>query len=170
MLVVLTVVALVTLIGGCAAPTPEVVEKEVVVEKPVIQTVVVETERVVEKVVTPTPEAGVLAEITPEQRAWLEAAQLGPFQPAEDDWDAIYEAAKKEGKVVIYSGSSRVFKIAETFKEAYPGIEVEAYDITTPDLILKVKAEQGAGIHNADVVFVGDPPTVINELVKPHLV
>ena len=28
---------------ACAAPTPEVVEKEVVVEKPVIQTVVVET-------------------------------------------------------------------------------------------------------------------------------
>ncbi|NIN95950.1 MAG: hypothetical protein GTO49_13450, partial [Anaerolineae bacterium] len=88
-----------------------------------------------EVVVTPTPEAGVLADITSEQRAWLEAAQLGPFAPAEDDWGAIYEAAKEEGKVVVYSSSSRVFKIAETFKEAYPGIEVEAFDIGTPDLI-----------------------------------
>ena len=175
MLIILTVVALVALSGGCA-PTPMVVEKEKIVEKPVVQTVVVEKEVPVEKevvkevVVTPTPEPGVLAEISPEQRAWLEAAQLGPFAPVEDDWDAIYEAAKKEGKVVVYSSSSRVFDIAETFMEAYPEITVEGYDIGTPDLTLKVKVEQGAGIHNADVVFLGDPPTVINELVKPHLV
>ncbi len=192
MLIVLTVVALVTLIVGCAPPTPERVVEEKVVEKPVIQTVVVEKEKVVEKpviqtvvvekevpvekevikevVITPTPQTGVLAEITPEQRAWLEAAQLGPFAPATEDWDAVYEAAKKEGKVVVYSSSSRIFDIAETFQAAYPGITVEGYDITAPDLILKVKAEQNAGIHNADVIFVGDPPTVIPELVKRHLV
>ena len=59
------------LLAACAAPTPEliekevvveklvietvVVEKEVVVEKPVIETVIVEKEVVVEKVVTATP-------------------------------------------------------------------------------------------------------------------
>ena len=37
------------LLSACAAPTPEIVEKEVVVEKPVVQTVVVEKEVVVEK-------------------------------------------------------------------------------------------------------------------------
>ncbi|NIN67573.1 MAG: hypothetical protein GTO63_23290, partial [Anaerolineae bacterium] len=178
-LIILTVVALVALSGGCA-PTPVVVEKEKIVEKPVVETVVVEKEVPVEKevvkevvkevIVTPTPEAGVLAEITPEQRAWLEAAQLGPFASAEEDWDAIYEAAKKEGKVVVYSSSSRIFDIAETFQAAYPGITVEGYDITTPDLILKVKAEDNAGIRNVDVVFVGDPPTVVPELLKRHLV
>ena len=62
---------LVTALVACAAPTPEViekevvverevpvtveVEKEVVVEKLVVETVVVEKEMVVEKVVTPTP-------------------------------------------------------------------------------------------------------------------
>ena len=49
----LSMLVLVTmLLAACAPPTPEIIEKEVVVEKPVVQTVVVE------KVVTATPEPG----------------------------------------------------------------------------------------------------------------
>ena len=55
-LVASVVVLLAVMAVSCApAATPVVVEKEVVVEKPVVQTVVVE--KVVEKVITPTPEA-----------------------------------------------------------------------------------------------------------------
>ena len=61
-LLALVTIAAITL-SACAPPTPEVVEKEVVVEKSVVETVVVEKEVVVEKpvvevvevVVTPTP-------------------------------------------------------------------------------------------------------------------
>ena len=42
------------MLSACAAPTPEIIEREVVVEKPVVQTVVVEKERVVEKPVVQT--------------------------------------------------------------------------------------------------------------------
>ena len=52
LLVVVAVSA--SFLAGCARPTPEVVEKEVVVEKPVVQTVVVEKEKVVEKPVIET--------------------------------------------------------------------------------------------------------------------
>jgi multiple sugar transport system substrate-binding protein len=48
--------ALASFVAACAAPTPEVVEKEVVVEKPVVQTVVVEKEKLVEKPVVQTIE------------------------------------------------------------------------------------------------------------------
>ncbi len=41
-------------LAACAAPTPELIEKEVVVEKPVVETVVVEKEVVVEKPVVET--------------------------------------------------------------------------------------------------------------------
>jgi len=61
-------VTITTVLSACAPPTPVVVEKEVVVEKPVVETVVVEVEKevVVEKpvevekvvVVTPTPVPG----------------------------------------------------------------------------------------------------------------
>ncbi|MGA9349593.1 MAG: ABC transporter substrate-binding protein [Anaerolineae bacterium] len=54
----MTLIALVAMaamiLPACAAPTPQVIEKEVVVEKPVVQTVVVEKEKVVEKPVVQT--------------------------------------------------------------------------------------------------------------------
>ena len=51
----LSVLVLVTmLLAACAAPTPEIIEKEVVVEKKVVETVEVEKEVVVEKLVVET--------------------------------------------------------------------------------------------------------------------
>jgi len=52
MFLLVTIVVVVT--AGCAAPAPEIVEKEVVVEKKVIETVIVEKEVVVEKPVVET--------------------------------------------------------------------------------------------------------------------
>ena len=63
--------------------------------------------------------------LSPAQDAWLKATGLGPYQPATEDWQAIYDAAKAEGKVVIYSISSRIYQVVDAFKAAYPGIEVE---------------------------------------------
>ena len=40
--------------SACAPPTPEVIEKEVVVEKPMVQTVIVEKEKIIEKPVVET--------------------------------------------------------------------------------------------------------------------
>jgi len=56
-LLALVAIAAITL-SACAAPTPEVIEKEVVVEKSVVETVVIEKEVVVEVVVTATPVVG----------------------------------------------------------------------------------------------------------------
>jgi len=60
--------------------------------------------------------AGGQPEPQPEPEPVKEAAPA-----AVEDWDAIYEAAKKEGKVVIYSLSSRVFDAVESFKASIPG-------------------------------------------------
>ena len=112
----------------------------------------------------------VTQELTPAQEAWLKAAQIGPYQPATEDWDAIYQAAKAEGKVVIYSLSSRIFDAVEAFKEAYPGIEVEAYDMLTVDQIDKLTREQSAGVYNVDVLFLADVTTLVKELLPQHLI
>jgi multiple sugar transport system substrate-binding protein len=50
----LTSLVVIAMLAACAAPTPEVIEKEVVVEKPVVETVEVEKEVVVEKKVVET--------------------------------------------------------------------------------------------------------------------
>jgi polar amino acid transport system substrate-binding protein len=64
----LVVVAVLASFVAACAPTPQVIEKEVVVEKPVIETVVVEKEKVVEKPVVETVvvEKEVVVTATPE--------------------------------------------------------------------------------------------------------
>jgi hypothetical protein len=47
--------------------------------------------------------------------AWLRQAQLGPHQPAEDDWDAILEAARNEPPLVLYTETSRAFPMVDAF-------------------------------------------------------
>lgn len=87
-----------------------------------------------------------------------------------EDWDAIYEAAKLEGKVVIYSLSSRIFDAVEEFKVMYPEVEVEATDIPTIQQIEKIKREQSAEVYNADVLFLADETVIQYDLLKKNYV
>lgn len=83
------------------------------------------------------------------------------------DWAAIEEAARAEGKVVVYSYSSRIMDVKQTFEEAYPGIEVEASNLKAYDLVEKVDREHAAGIRNADLIFVSDGEgSVIGDLLQ----
>ncbi len=111
--------------------------------------------------------AGGKQEAPAEQEA-EEAAEQAPAE--QEDWDAIYEAAREEGKVVIYSLSSRIFDVVESFKAEYPGVEVEASDMTGVDQIEKLTREQSAGIYNVDVLFLANYPTLINELLPEGLI
>lgn len=84
--------------------------------------------------------------------------------------DELYELAKQEGKVVWYSISSRCEKIAESFMEAYPGIEVEVYDISSNELLEKVTREYNAGQRIADVVHIKDQDgSLYNEYVLENI-
>lgn len=77
---------------------------------------------------------------------WEESS--GIFNTDETD-EELYEKAKGEGKVTIYSISSRITKVANAFMEKYPGIEVEPFDISTNELLEKVTREYDAGQHVA---------------------
>ncbi len=87
----------------------------------------------------------------------------------EEDWDAIYEAAKEEGKVIIYALSSRIFDAVEEFKTLYPGVEVEASDLPTVQQVEKLKREQAAGLYNADVLLLADETTIFYDILKKGL-
>lgn len=96
---------------------------------------------------------------------WLKAAELGPFEPETFNQEALIEKAKAEGKVVVYSYSSRVFKFGKTFMEQYPGIEVEGFDIDADEIVTKIQAEQKAGSPVADVIFMSGPGLAKHELI-----
>jgi iron(III) transport system substrate-binding protein len=100
-----------------------------------------------------------------------EAAKQTTAAPtaAAEDWNLIYDAAKKEGKVVVYSLSSRIPEAVEGFKAQYPEIQVEAADMTGNDQIDKLTREQAAGVFNVDVLNLANGPTVINELLPQGL-
>jgi len=83
---------------------------------------------------------------------WAQKAALN----APDTVEQLYEAAKKEGKVVIYSMSSRSKDVKASFEKQYPGVKVETYDMRNTEIFEKIERENTAGIKNADVIFVKD--------------
>ena len=101
--------------------------------------------------------------------AWLKSAGLGPYTPVKQDWAAIEKAAKAEGKVVIYSVSSRIAKLAPKFKEKY-GIEVEGYDIPSDLQLEKFRREHKAGVYSVDVLYNAEAPMLLNEALPDKLV
>lgn len=84
------------------------------------------------------------------EASWADEVQLHQ----ELSEDELYELAKAEGKVVIYSMSSRVKK--DVFEARYPGVELEVYDMREAEILEKFQREHEAGIRNADVIFVKD--------------
>ncbi len=91
--------------------------------------------------------------------AWL-------YPVCAEDWTAIRAAAQAEGKVVVYSFSSRIADVKQSFEAAYPGITVEASDLKAYDLIEKIDREHSAGIRNADVILVSDSEgSLVNDLL-----
>ena len=70
--------------------------------------------------------------------------------------EELYELAKAEGSVVLYSISSRCTKVADSFNAQYPGVVCEPYDLGSEELAEKVILEHESGIQNCDVVHCKD--------------
>ncbi len=103
------------------------------------------------------------------QTKWLKMSQLGPYSAATQDWTAIEAAAKKEGKVVIFSVSSRIFKIQKDFKAKY-GVEIEGYDIHSDEQIEKFTREHQSGLHKTDVLFNNATSTLYGKLLPKKMI
>ncbi|MDO5090652.1 MAG: substrate-binding domain-containing protein [Cardiobacteriaceae bacterium] len=84
--------------------------------------------------------------------------------------DALLDQAKKEGKVTVYSFTSRIAKVEKAFEAAYPGIDLQPYDISSVEQISRLKAEHKAGAINADVVYIADAPVVLADLLAPGII
>ncbi len=84
---------------------------------------------------------------------WLKEAQLGDYAPKQENWAETVKKATAEGKVVIYSSSSRIHRVKDLFEKTYPGIKLEAYNIESLKLVEKFGREYKSGIYNVDVIF-----------------
>lgn len=89
-----------------------------------------------------------------EAEQWAKDNGFGPYQTETEDWAAIEEAAKKEGKVTVYANSSGVEDLYEAWEALYPDIELDAAD--TDGIDTKMQAEQESGNVVGDVWFNSD--------------
>lgn len=155
------IVLVISLLAACAQPTAEPtapLATKAPETKPVEETEapVEETEPVEEATEPVVEETEVVVELTPAEQ-WAKDNGFGPYLSETEDWAAIEEAAKKEGKIVVYSNSSRIANLQEVWEAKYPDIVFEAYDLGTDGLVTKLREEQLAGIYNADIAMASGP-------------
>ena len=83
----------------------------------------------------------------------LVAAQVPPGYPA--SYGDVITAAKKEGKVVVYSSTDTVAAnpLIKDFQALYPGISVEYNDMNTTEIYNRFISERAAGGGSADVLW-----------------
>ena len=84
---------------------------------------------------------------------------------AAEKTEDLIPKAQKEGKVVVYSITSRVSKAAAGFEKKY-GIKVEASDLKDFELIDKISTEGRAKAEGADCVICQDSGRVWGELLQ----
>jgi iron(III) transport system substrate-binding protein len=76
-----------------------------------------------------------------------------PVRTSEGQWNAIVEAAKKEGRVVVYSSMVGVETTFAAFSEKYPEITVQVERAPTTEIIARLDQEVEVGAAGADVTM-----------------
>lgn len=85
--------------------------------------------------------------------------------------EELYEKALDEGKLTVYTVSSRVFDAKKTFEEEYPGISVEVKDVRGNELVDMLKDNYENDNFDCDVVICSDcDGTLFKELIEPGIV
>jgi iron(III) transport system substrate-binding protein len=89
------------------------------------------------------------------------------------EWGKVVDAAKREGKVVLYSalvGAPSTERIAEAFEAKY-GIPVETLEARASELLERVRTEQASGRSLGDVSYNGSTATerqMLDSIFVPH--
>ena len=84
--------------------------------------------------------------------------------------EELLPLAQEEGTLTVYSFTSRIGKVEKAFEEAYPGIDLQGFDISSTEQIARLKAEAQAGVTNADVIYISDTPVVLTELLETGII
>jgi len=90
------------------------------------------------------------------------APAMAQSKAGEKEWNALIEAAKKEGKVVVAGSPDPVMRndIMPKFKERY-GIAIELLAGRSSEITARVKTERASGIYSVDVYLAGPDTTAV---------
>jgi len=84
--------------------------------------------------------------------------------------EELLPIALQEGRVTVFSLSSRIAQVKAGFEAKYPGIEVNGIDLNSTRQIARLQAEQRAGIFAVDVLYMSETPIVYRDLVPEGMV
>lgn len=89
----------------------------------------------------------------------------GPGHADDASWQSVVDAAKKEGKVVVYNmalGAPYFMAVLKSFEAKY-GISVESLDLRASELAERIRTEQSAGR------YLGDAEMVTTTMIEEQL-
>ena len=104
--------------------------------------------------------------------AWFALAAGAQAQQAFPTAEAaLYEAAKKEGKLVWYvSGPlDQLQTIAQAFEKKYPGVKIEMLRIVGVQQYQRFHQEVKTGQHNVDILHISDQPSMAALVEEGHI-
>ena len=84
--------------------------------------------------------------------------------------EELLPLAQAEGTVTVYSFTSRIGRVETAFEEAYPGIDLQGFDISSTEQIARLTTEAQAGVTNAEVIYISDTPVVLTELLETGII
>lgn len=99
-----------------------------------------------------------------EMANWEKKASLESEQSIEE----LYEAAKGEGVLNVYTVSSRVFDVAESFQKQYPGLLVEVTYCRAEEMIEKIKQNHDNKTYDCDLLFITNGDGSITQDLIPN--
>jgi len=95
---------------------------------------------------------------------WEKNAALDAGQSAEE----LYEAAKGEDVLNIYTVSSRLFDVAESFQKQYPGLLVEVNYYRAEEMTEKIKQNHASESYDCDLLFITNGDGSLTEDLIPN--
>lgn len=95
--------------------------------------------------------------------SWLEKANLD----ADETKEELYEKAKSEGILNIYSVSTRVTDVAKSFENEYPGLVVNVQDIRGTEIINKLNENYDNLNFNCDLILRTDNDGMFSHELVP---
>ena len=98
-----------------------------------------------------------------ELAAWLEQARLD----AQETPRQLYEAALREDTLVVYSTTTRIYQVKESFEAAYPGLTVEVYDTRAHDMVEALRLAYENREWNCDVIICSDDNGSLTQELLP---
>ena len=95
---------------------------------------------------------------------WIKDADL----EAKETADELYQAAKEEDVLQIYTVSSRLFDVAESFEKQYPGLVVEVTYLRAEEMEEKLMQNAEKGQYDCDLLFITNGDGCLTEKLIPN--